>query len=123
MRPITEEASAFDTALANAHLTGAKGAVEADLATDPDLTEVAAKVYGGLIGEGLAHEIVHGLLGPLLGPTGHNDPAVANELMDQGNVRKFRQRTGMENAAMVSPRPTQPLLRPRPRRHQPPPGG
>ena len=77
--------------------------LEGSLATDPGLIDLGAKVYGRLIGETLAHEIVHGLLWTTIDPNFHNNPAVPNDLMNEGKSRSFRQRTGMENTAMVSP--------------------
>jgi len=73
-------------------------------AVDPALEAVAAKMYGRLIGETTAHEITHGLLWDQINPpSDHNDPPIANDLMNAGGDRSFRQRTGMENTAQVSP--------------------
>jgi hypothetical protein len=66
------------------------------------LLDFAVKVFGRMIGETLAHEIVHSLLGFDI-PTGHNSPAIANDLMNNGFERSFRQRTGIEDLTMTSP--------------------
>jgi hypothetical protein len=72
--------------------------------TDPALKAFGAKMYGRLLGETIAHEIVHGLLWDQINPpTDHNNPAIANDLMNAGLDRTFRQRTGLENTASVSP--------------------
>jgi hypothetical protein len=71
---------------------------------DAALNAVAAKVYGRLIGETMSHEITHGMLWDQINPpTDHNAPPIAGDLMNAGNARMFRQRTGMENTAQVSP--------------------
>lgn len=70
--------------------------------TDPDLKKFAIKVFGRLLGETLAHEIVHSLLWTVI-PSGHNTPAIANDLMNNGFDRMFRQRTGIEDTAHSSP--------------------
>ncbi|WP_420545292.1 hypothetical protein [Nitrosopumilus sp.] len=70
--------------------------------SDPDLETFAIKVYGRLLGETMAHEIVHSLLAFDI-PTGHNNPAIANDLMNHGGVRTFRQRTGIEDTSHTSP--------------------
>lgn len=81
--------------------------LESSLSTNPALEQLAAKVYGRLIGETMAHEIVHGLIWDEVNPGGadpfHHSPAVANDLMNAGSARLFRQRTGMENTRQVSP--------------------
>ncbi len=82
--------------------------LDASLVTDPSLVAIAVKVYGRLIGETTAHEIVHGLLWDQINfghPVDefHNIPAKPNDLMNPGTTRKFEQRTGMENTAQVSP--------------------
>lgn len=63
--------------------------------TDPHLKQLAIDVFGRLLGETMAHEIVHSLLAFLI-PTGHNDPAIPNDLMNSGIDRNFLQRTGIE---------------------------
>ena len=82
--------------------------LESSLASDPGLEQLGAKVFGRLIGETMAHEVVHGLIADLVNPGHatdpyHHIPAVANDLMNPGGDRVFRQRTGMENTAQVSP--------------------
>lgn len=70
--------------------------------SDPDLEAFALQVYGRLFGETLAHEIVHSLLWTEI-PTGHNSPPIPGDLMNAGGHRSFRQRTGFEDTARVSP--------------------
>ncbi|MGN2390370.1 hypothetical protein [Pelomicrobium sp. G1] len=72
-------------------------------ASDPALTQFAIKVFGRLIGETMAHEIVHSLLWADIHPTFHNDPPIPNDLMNAGSERSFRQRTGLEDTAHTSP--------------------
>jgi hypothetical protein len=36
-------------------------------------------------------------------PSDHNNPPIVDDLMNAGGNRLFRQRTGMENTAQVSP--------------------
>ncbi len=67
------------------------------------LLDFAVKVFGRLIGETLAHEILHSLLGNSVGADFHNDPPIANDLMNAGSDRHFRQRTGIEDTTMASP--------------------
>ena len=70
---------------------------------DIHLENFATKVFGRLIGETLAHEIVHALLWDIIPPDGHNDPAIANDLMNFGSDRNFRQRCGFQDNAHSSP--------------------
>jgi hypothetical protein len=77
--------------------------LETDLIEDSDLIPVAVKVYGRLIGETLSHEIGHALLWDDIPSDGHNSPAIANDLMNKGVDRVFKQRTGMENTVQQSP--------------------
>jgi hypothetical protein len=77
--------------------------LETSLPGDPDLVPIATKVYGRLIGETLSHEIGHALLWDDIPEDGHNSPSIPNDLMNRGSERMFRQRTGMENTAQVSP--------------------
>lgn len=74
-----------------------------DLPGDGSLLPLATTIYGRLIGETLSHEIGHALLWDDIPGSGHNAPAIANDLMNQGVSRMFGQRTGMENTAQVSP--------------------
>jgi hypothetical protein len=68
------------------------------------LRAVAAKVYGRLVGETMAHEVTHGMLWDQINPpSDHNNPPIVDDLMNAGGNRLFRQRTGMENTAQVSP--------------------
>lgn len=77
--------------------------LESQTFTDPALEQFAIEVYGRLLGETLAHEIVHSLLWTEIDPGFHNSPAVANDLMNAGSERTFRQRTGFEDTAHTSP--------------------
>ena len=76
--------------------------LESDLPGNDELRPLAARIFGRLIGETLSHEIGHALLWDDI-PTGHNSPAIPNDLMNRGVDRLFRQRTGMENTAQISP--------------------
>jgi hypothetical protein len=77
--------------------------LQTSLPGDPDLVPVATKIYGRLIGETTSHEIGHAVLWDDIPGSGHNNPAIPNDLMNQGVDRAFGQRTGMENTAQVSP--------------------
>ena len=70
--------------------------------TDSRLKSLAAKVFGRLFGETLAHEIVHSLLWTII-PSGHNSPAIPNDLMNNGFDRTLGQRTGIEDTSHTSP--------------------
>jgi hypothetical protein len=76
-----------------------KGAVP----LDPALVAVATKVYGRLIGETLSHEVGHAILWDDIPGSGHNSPPITNDIMNEGGIRMFTQRTGMENTVMTSP--------------------
>lgn len=76
--------------------------LESQTLSDPSLEAFAIEVYGRLLGETLAHEIVHSLLGLVI-PSGHNSPAITGDLMNNGSDRDFRQRTGFEDTAHTSP--------------------
>ncbi len=58
------------------------------------------KIFGRLIGETMAHEIIHSLIGIEIDPTGHTG---LNDIMDNGKDRTFTQRTGIENKNNSSP--------------------
>jgi len=77
--------------------------LDAALPGNADLIPIMIKVYGRLNGETLSHEIGHALLWDDIPADGHNSPAIANDLMNRGVDRLFRQRTGMENIDQVSP--------------------
>ena len=77
--------------------------LESSLSSDPALVDIATTVYSRLIGETLSHEIGHTLLWDDIPGSGHNNPAITNDLMNAGVDRPFRARTGMENTAQVSP--------------------
>ena len=58
------------------------------------------------MGETMAHEIIHSLIGVSvgkIGADGHNAPSVAGELMNDWLNRSFRQRTGIEDTSHTSP--------------------
>lgn len=76
--------------------------LESMTATDPALEQFAIQVFGRLIGETMAHEIIHSLVAFDI-PTGHNTPAIPNDLMNHGIDRNFRQRTGFEDTSHTSP--------------------
>ena len=76
--------------------------IQSTASPSADLLDFAVKVFGRLIGETLAHEILHSLLGFTV-PTGHNSPAITNDILNSGSDRHFQQRTGIEDTAMVSP--------------------
>ncbi len=67
--------------------------------SDPAMEDLATKVVGRLIGETMAHEIVHALIGPVHLPVATD----VNDLMEVGGNRSFRQRTGFEDTAHTSP--------------------
>lgn len=77
--------------------------IQNDASPSADLIDFAVKVFGRMIGETLAHEIVHSLLGTAVDPNFHNSPKIANDLMNSGFERSFRQRTGIEDTALSSP--------------------
>lgn len=70
---------------------------------DPALESFATEVYGRLIGETLAHEIVHALLWDIVIRDGHNDPKINNDIMNRGSERTFSHRTGFVDNAHQSP--------------------
>jgi len=106
----------YPNAFDNAFPTGSQDPTGLDVTTQALLIQLASQglganvaletfatnLYGRLIGETLAHEIGHALLWTLI-PTGHNNPSIANDLMNDGNNRHFTQRTGMVDNAQTSP--------------------
>lgn len=62
---------------------------------DVRLINLAIEIVGRLIGETLAHEILHALLGFRI-PTGHNTPAIADDILNHGTDRSFQNRTGID---------------------------
>jgi len=76
--------------------------MESQTFTDPALEQFAINVYGRLLGETLAHEIVHSLLWTEIDPSFHNNPPIPNDLMNEGSIRSFRLRTGFEDKAHTS---------------------
>jgi hypothetical protein len=63
--------------------------------TEPETKSIWTEIMGRLIGETIAHEIHHSLLGFSI-PSGHNSPAIPWDLMNLGRVRPLIQRTGIE---------------------------
>ncbi|WP_343486281.1 hypothetical protein [Allomuricauda sp. d1] len=70
---------------------------------DPALEKFASDVYGRLIGETLAHEIIHALLWQIIDVNFHNNPSIANDVMNKGSERTFTHRTGFVDNAHQSP--------------------
>ena len=86
--------------------------VQAAAAPPAALLDFAVQVFGRLIGETMAHEIIHSLLGVSvgnIGADGHNAPPVAGELMNDWLNRSFQQRTGLRTRRTPA-RLTQPIL-------------
>jgi hypothetical protein len=67
--------------------------------SDPAMEAFATTLIGRLIGETMAHEIVHALIGDVHLPAAPD----VNDLMEVGGRRSFRQRTGLEDTAHTSP--------------------
>lgn len=76
--------------------------LESATSSDPALEALAIKAFGRLLGLTMAHEIVHSLLAFDI-PTGHNNPAIPNDLMNNGSAFTFQLMTGLEDTAHVSP--------------------
>lgn len=78
---------------------------------DPALKQLAGKIFGRFIGEDIAHEIIHGLIGLDIVPPGavvsdksHNIPGgPVSDIMNHGYLRSFSQRTGIEDTAHATP--------------------
>lgn len=70
--------------------------------TDPTFERFVIRSFGRLVGETIAHEIVHSLLWDNI-PTTHNSPAIAGDLMNTYKDRSFTQRTGLEDTSHTSP--------------------
>ena len=68
----------------------------------PTLEPFAVQVVGRLVGFIISHEIVHSLMGFDI-PTGHNNPPIPGDMMNQGGDLVFLETTGFENTARVSP--------------------
>ncbi len=65
--------------------------------TDPDIKNVWIDIMARLLGETIAHEIHHALLGDWAGFVGgHNSPPIPFDLMNRGSDRNWLQRTGIE---------------------------
>ncbi len=71
--------------------------------TDPDIKSIWIEGMARLLGETIAHEIHHSLLG-LAGfdAGGHNSPPIQFDLMNRGMDRVWLQRTGIEIISMVN---------------------
>jgi len=63
--------------------------------TDERLMTLWIEVMSRLIGETIAHEIFHSLLGDAGFTEGHNKPPIIWDIMNQGFDRGFTQRTGI----------------------------
>ena len=83
--------------------------VQSTVSPSTALLDFAVQVFGRLVGETMAHEITHSLIGVSvgkIGADGHNAPPVttaAGELLNDWLNRSFRQRTGFEDTAHTSP--------------------
>jgi competence ComEA-like helix-hairpin-helix protein len=66
---------------------------------NPALEDLAVRIVGRLIGETMAHEIVHALIGPVHLPATPD----AHDLMEVGGRRNFLDRTGIEDTSHTSP--------------------
>ena len=66
------------------------------------LEPFVSEVLGRYLGVVIAHEIIHSLLGLDI-PTGHNDPPIPGDLMNQGGDFSFTEATGFKNLASTSP--------------------
>jgi hypothetical protein len=72
--------------------------------TDPEIKSIWIEIMSRLLGETIAHEIHHALLGGWPGfMSGHNPPApfgspplIPFDLMNRGTERSWLQRTGIE---------------------------
>ena len=65
--------------------------------TDVRVKTLWIEIMGRLLGENIAHEIHHALLGTAgFDATGHNSPAIPFDLMNRGTDRLWIQRTGIE---------------------------
>ncbi|MCP3941875.1 MAG: hypothetical protein GY710_10380 [Desulfobacteraceae bacterium] len=58
--------------------------------------DFTAHFFGRLIGETMAHEIIHTLLGHDVHSSTHNTPAIANDIMNTGAQRNLPSRTGYQ---------------------------
>jgi hypothetical protein len=74
----------------------------APAATTPERIK-AIQVMGRLLGETLAHEIGHSLLGDSLGDGFHHpSPGLRDDLMNHGRDRSFQNRSGFEPRELIS---------------------
>jgi hypothetical protein len=65
--------------------------------TDPNIKYTWIEIMGRLLGENIAHEILHALLGAWPGFVGgHNSPAIPFDLLNRGGERNWLQRTAIE---------------------------
>lgn len=76
--------------------------LQSAITSNPALEDLAVKVFGRVLGLTMAHEIVHSLLAFEI-PSGHNSPAIPNDLMNQGSEFTLLLATGIKNTARVSP--------------------
>jgi hypothetical protein len=100
-------AGAFDDAVAgnaNAEVDEATNEIVATIVAfggqSSSEKALAFVVFGRVLGETLAHEIVHSLIGATLGDGFHNaHPGFGNDLMNHGIDRSFESRSGFEVTA------------------------
>jgi hypothetical protein len=69
--------------------------------TDPPTKSQWIETFGRMLGENIAHETMHSLLGGAVGPGGHHVPPIPFDLLNAGAARDFVARSGIEltNAA------------------------
>ncbi|MFB3788901.1 MAG: hypothetical protein ACE15F_21280 [bacterium] len=68
----------------------------------PALQTLLLQIVGRLLGLTMAHEIIHSLLAFDI-PTGHNNPAIPGDIMNNGFDFTFTECTGFEDTAHQSP--------------------
>ncbi|HEU5135087.1 MAG TPA: hypothetical protein VFU13_08085 [Steroidobacteraceae bacterium] len=91
-----------------ADVTAAVNRIAAMNLTDPNIKFIWIEIMARLMGENIAHEIFHALLGrwPGFGATGHNNPAVDFDILNSGSERNWLQRTAIEILDLANfPRP------------------
>ncbi|MFD2167986.1 hypothetical protein ACFSJY_17155 [Thalassotalea euphylliae] len=74
-----------------------------DVGADSALVDLGAIIFGRLIGETLSHEVGHALLWDDIPGDRHNNPVIADDIMNAGHTRSFTNRTGFENTQLRSP--------------------
>jgi len=114
-------AGAFDDPVAgnaNAEVDEATNEVIAAIVAFGNMSSVekdlAFVVFGRVLGETLAHEIVHSLIGATLGDGFHNaHPGLLDDLMNHGIDRSFESRSGFEKLGALGSGPLGTVLRDR----------